>query len=77
MAWCSAKKKAQGQLYLYHFLVWSAVYDKMDKNRRYWLIMDRVKVKLKLSLCLTKHHAMKMYWGSVGTAPHILELDTR
>jgi hypothetical protein len=21
------------------------------------------KVKLKLSLCLTKHHAMKMYWG--------------
>jgi hypothetical protein len=23
----------------------------------------KVKVKVKLSLCLTKHHAMKMYWG--------------
>jgi hypothetical protein len=22
-----------------------------------------VKVKVKLSLCLTKHHAMKTYWG--------------
>jgi hypothetical protein len=22
-----------------------------------------VKVKVKLSLCLTKHHAMKKYWG--------------
>jgi hypothetical protein len=24
----------------------------------------KVKVKVKLSLCLTKHHAMKTYWGS-------------
>jgi hypothetical protein len=23
----------------------------------------KVKVKVKLSLCLTKHHAMKEYWG--------------
>jgi hypothetical protein len=23
----------------------------------------RLKVKVKLSLCLTKHHAMKTYWG--------------
>jgi len=23
---------------------------------------------LKLSLCLTKHHAMEMFWGSRGTA---------
>jgi hypothetical protein len=22
-----------------------------------------IEVKVKLSLCLTKHHAMKMYWG--------------
>jgi len=29
-------------------------------------------VKVKLSLCLTKHHAMKAYWGSEGIAPHIL-----
>jgi len=31
-----------------------------------------VMVKVKLSLCLTKHYAMKTYWGSGGIAPHIL-----
>jgi hypothetical protein len=31
-----------------------------------------VKVKVKLSLCLTKHHAMKAYWVSGGIAPLIL-----
>jgi len=35
------------------------------------------KVKVKLSLCLTKHHAMKTYWGRAGIAPRILDLDTR
>jgi hypothetical protein len=35
-----------------------------------------VKVKVKLSLCLTKHHAMKTYWGSGGIAPRILDLGT-
>jgi hypothetical protein len=30
-----------------------------------------------LSLCLTKHHVMKTYWGSEGIAPRILDLDTR
>jgi hypothetical protein len=30
------------------------------------------KVKVKLSLCLTKHHTMKAYWGSGGIAPLIL-----
>jgi len=25
-----------------------------------------------LSLCLTKHHAMKTYWGNGGIAPSIL-----
>jgi hypothetical protein len=29
-------------------------------------------VKIKLSLCLTKHHTMKAYWGSGGIAPIIL-----
>jgi len=24
----------------------------------------KVKVKVKLSLCLTKHHVMKTYWGA-------------
>jgi len=23
----------------------------------------KVKIKIKLSLCLTKHHTMKAYWG--------------
>jgi hypothetical protein len=36
-----------------------------------------VKVKVKLSLCLTKHHAMKAYWESGGIAPRILHLGTR
>jgi hypothetical protein len=36
-----------------------------------------VKVKVKSSLCLTKHHAMKTYWGSGGIAPCILDLGTR
>jgi len=35
------------------------------------------KVKVKLSLCLTKHHAMKTYWVSGGIAPGILRLGTR
>jgi hypothetical protein len=36
-----------------------------------------VKVKLNLSLCLTKHHAMKTYRGSCSTAPRIRNLGTR
>jgi hypothetical protein len=35
------------------------------------------KVKAKLSLCLTKCHTMKTYWGSGGIAPRILDLGTR
>jgi hypothetical protein len=35
-----------------------------------------VKVKVKFSLCLTKHHAMKTYWGSRGIAPHIRDVGT-
>jgi len=34
-------------------------------------------VKVKLSLCLTKHHAMKTYWGIGSIAPRILDLSTR
>jgi hypothetical protein len=33
----------------------------------------KVKVKVKLFPCLTKHHAMKTYWGSGGIAPCILQ----
>jgi hypothetical protein len=35
------------------------------------------KVKLKVSLCLTKHQAMKTYWGSGGIAACIHDLGTR
>jgi hypothetical protein len=32
--------------------------------------------KVKMSLCLTKHEAMKTYCGSGGIAPRILDLGT-
>jgi hypothetical protein len=38
---------------------------------------NEVKVKIKLSLCLTKNHVMKTYWGSGGIASRILDLGTR
>jgi hypothetical protein len=31
-----------------------------------------VKLKVTLSLCLTKHHALEAYWRSGGIAPHSL-----
>jgi hypothetical protein len=34
-------------------------------------------VKVKLPLCLAKHHAMKEYEGSGGIASRILNLGTR
>jgi hypothetical protein len=34
-------------------------------------------VKVKLFLFLTKHHAMKTYWGSEGISLQILKLGTR
>jgi hypothetical protein len=39
--------------------------------------MEKLNVKVKLFVCLTKHHAMKMYWGSGGISTHSLtsELD--
>jgi hypothetical protein len=41
-------------------------------------LSSELKVKVKLSLCLTKHDAMKAYyWGSGGIAPRILDLGTR
>jgi hypothetical protein len=36
-----------------------------------------LKVSVKLSLCLTKHHAMKTYFRSRGRAPLILNIVTR
>jgi hypothetical protein len=34
------------------------------------------KLKVQLSLCLTKQHDMKTYWRSGGIAPRILDLVT-
>jgi hypothetical protein len=34
-------------------------------------------IKVKVSLCLTKHLAMKPHWGSGGIAPRNLDLGTR
>jgi hypothetical protein len=36
-----------------------------------------MKEKVKLFLYLTKHRAMKTYWGSGGVAPRIFNLGTR
>jgi hypothetical protein len=41
------------------------------------ILISFSKVKVKLSLYFTKHHAMKTYWGSGGMAPRILDLGTR
>jgi len=35
-------------------------------------ILVKGKVKVNLSQCLTKHHVMKVYFGSGGIAPRIL-----
>jgi hypothetical protein len=37
--------------------------------------MVNVKVKVKFSLCLTKHHAMNVYWGIGGIVPLTSALD--
>jgi len=36
-----------------------------------------ITVKVKISLCFTKHHAMRTYWESRGMSPVILDLGTR
>jgi hypothetical protein len=36
-----------------------------------------LKIKVKLSLCLTKHDAMKTYGESEGICPRIIGLDTK
>jgi hypothetical protein len=41
------------------------------------VVFTEVQIKVKLSLCLTKHHAMKMYWGSGGIAQRIPDLGTK
>jgi hypothetical protein len=47
------------------------------KNKLGDLSINWEKVKVKLSLYLTKHHAMKAYWRSGLTAQSIFDLGIR
>jgi hypothetical protein len=60
--------------YLGYILSYEGEVDISNKTVKY---IKAIKVKVKLSLCLTKHYAMKTYWGSGGIAPRILDLGTR
>jgi hypothetical protein len=42
------------------------------RNSELYPYFQRRLKKVKLSLCLTKHHTMKTYWGSGGIDPRIL-----
>jgi hypothetical protein len=42
-----------------HHAVWRRELDKYA----YFFVFKTVQVEVKLSLCLTKHHAMNTYWG--------------
>jgi len=43
-----------------------------------FVVSFKVKLKVKLSLSfLTEHHAITIYFGSGGLAPHILDVATR
>jgi hypothetical protein len=53
-------------------MVWYLV--KYSDSFTFILMRHTKKVKVKLFLCLTTHHAMKTYWGCEGIAPHNLNL---
>jgi hypothetical protein len=46
-----------------------------ETQKEEWFCVYK-QVKVKLSLCLTKHQAMKTYWGSRVIASRILDLGT-
>jgi hypothetical protein len=57
---------SESKLHCYVFLV--IIFETVGPSEHYIVISL---IKVKLSLCLTKHHAMKAYWESGGIAPHI------
>jgi hypothetical protein len=70
-SWSGAKKKAQGQLYLYlyHIIFLPTAKDMptlSDQYKHGITNIDhfevQIKANVKLSLCLTKHQSMKGYW---------------
>jgi hypothetical protein len=44
--------------------------DFLSSSMQMWPVKDKDKVVPVLPL--TEHHVMKTYWGSGGTAPHII-----
>jgi hypothetical protein len=60
-----------------HCVPWVNFSEKISHNVYYQVSLLVCTVKVKLSLCLTKYHAIKMYWGGGGTAPRILDSGTR
>jgi hypothetical protein len=61
-----------GMVYLKRGQIW---------QNRWWKLnlgfSGKVKVKIKLSLCLTTHHAMKTYWGVEVKFHEFFDLGTR
>jgi hypothetical protein len=47
------------------------------KNVLYLPPIVKVRAEVDLSLCLTKHHALKTYWGSGRIDPQVFNLGTR
>jgi hypothetical protein len=56
-------------------VLWAWVYIELSRLL-YWHVMMMIKVKFKLSLSLTKHHAIKTYWVNGGTVLRILNFFT-
>jgi hypothetical protein len=46
-------------------------------RRLYNMELRNLYVKVKLPLCLTRHHAMKVWWGNGSISQHILDLGIR
>jgi hypothetical protein len=62
--------KSLDTFHLYSSIKQSANWKSPMQNEK--RIALRVKVKVKLFLCLTKHHARKAYWVSEGIASRII-----
>jgi hypothetical protein len=69
--------------FIFYWMNWFIKFSEKINKWNYWyghtkgmLILLTV-WKVKLSLCLTKHHAMKLYLGNGGIAPRIHNPDDR
>jgi hypothetical protein len=78
---CCLHLRGEEMLVSYHITPWRHNPEDLDVNCQHWwfpfgilvtLQEPAAVVKVQLSLCLTKHHAMKTYWGSGGIAPRVL-----